>query len=45
LVLVKGSQNTLYLERVVELLLLDKRDREKLCRRGKYWDRVRQNAS
>lgn len=45
LVLVKGSQNTLFLERAVELLLSDKNDRERLCRRGKYWDRVRQKAN
>jgi len=42
LILVKGSQNTLFLERIVELLLADKKDKDKLCRRGKYWDKVRQ---
>ncbi len=41
IVLVKGSQNTLFLERIVEMLLLDPRDRSKLCRRGKFWDRIR----
>lgn len=45
LILVKGSQNTLFLERVVEMLLEDKNDREKLCRRGKYWDRLRQKSN
>ena len=43
-ILVKGSQNNLYLERVVEALLRDKSDTTKLCRRGKYWDKRRQQA-
>lgn len=41
LILVKGSQNRLLLERVVELLLEDKKDIEKLCRRGSFWDKQR----
>jgi UDP-N-acetylmuramoyl-tripeptide--D-alanyl-D-alanine ligase len=41
LILVKGSQNTLFLERVVEMLLKDKKDKLYLCRRGKYWDKRR----
>lgn len=41
LILVKGSQNTLFLERVVEKLLFNSKDSEKLARRGRYWDRVR----
>jgi len=41
MVLVKGSQNTLFLERAVELLLKDKKDIEKLCRRGDFWDKIR----
>lgn len=45
LVLVKGSQNTLFLERAVELLLMDKKDKDLLCRRGKYWDKIRQKAN
>ena len=40
-ILVKGSQNTLFLERVVEMLLADKKDTEKLTRRGEFWDRKR----
>ena len=39
--LVKGSQNKIYLERAVEVLLKDKKDIANLCRRGKYWDRRR----
>jgi UDP-N-acetylmuramyl pentapeptide synthase len=41
LVLVKGSQNTIFLETVVEELLADPADVNKLCRRGEYWDRGR----
>ena len=41
LILVKGSQNTLFLERAVEMLLEDKSDAKKLCRRGDFWDSVR----
>lgn len=40
-ILVKGSQNTIFLEIVVEALLSNKADKEKLCRRGKFWDRQR----
>jgi UDP-N-acetylmuramoyl-tripeptide--D-alanyl-D-alanine ligase len=45
LILVKGSQNTLYLERAVELLLANKEEKALLCRRGKYWDKIRQRAN
>ena len=41
LILVKGSQNTLFLERVVEMLLAHGEDIEKLCRRGDFWDKKR----
>lgn len=41
-ILVKGSQNTLFLERVVEMLLRDKSDIAKLCRRGVYWSKRRE---
>ena len=40
-ILVKGSQNTLFLERVVEMLLKDKTDASGLPRRGVYWDKIR----
>lgn len=43
-VFIKGSQNTLFLERAVELLLLDPTDKSKLCRRGVYWDKKRKNT-
>lgn len=44
LVLVKGSQNTLFLERAVEALLANKEDVNKLPRRGKYWDKTRRKS-
>ena len=44
MILVKGSQNTLFLERVVEMLLVNQNDRKKLCRRGDYWDRIREKT-
>lgn len=37
LILVKGSQNTLFLERAVEVLLKNKDDIKKLARRESYW--------
>jgi UDP-N-acetylmuramoyl-tripeptide--D-alanyl-D-alanine ligase len=40
-ILIKGSQNTLFLERVVEMLLAKTEDKEKLCRRGPVWDSKR----
>jgi UDP-N-acetylmuramoyl-tripeptide--D-alanyl-D-alanine ligase len=43
-VLVKGSQNEIFLERAVEAILKNKSDVQNLCRRGKYWDSVRRKA-
>jgi UDP-N-acetylmuramoyl-tripeptide--D-alanyl-D-alanine ligase len=40
-VLFKGSQNGIFLERAVEAVLAEKGDKKDLCRRGKYWDKVR----
>jgi UDP-N-acetylmuramoyl-tripeptide--D-alanyl-D-alanine ligase len=40
-ILVKGSQNTLFLERAVESILADHKDISQLCRRGPYWDKLR----
>lgn len=40
-ILVKGSQNTILLERAVESILADKNDVQNLARRGSYWDAVR----
>ena len=44
LILVKSSQNTLFLERVVEMLLKNSKDKEKLCRRGEFWDKKREQS-
>jgi UDP-N-acetylmuramoyl-tripeptide--D-alanyl-D-alanine ligase len=44
IILVKGSQNTLCLERVVELLLKNKNDIQSLCRRGSGWDKIRKRT-
>lgn len=43
-VLVKGSQNKIFLERSVEAILLNYQDKMSLCRRGIYWDLLRSNA-
>lgn len=44
IILVKGSQNTIFLERVIEEIMEDKTIADKiLCRRGKYWNRVRKS--
>lgn len=45
IILVKGSQNTIFLERVVEELMANRREADKLlCRRGKFWDQKRQEV-
>ncbi len=41
IILIKGSQNTLFLERAVEMLLQNKEDVKKLCRRGEFWEKIR----
>lgn len=43
-VLVKGSQNGVLLEMTVEKLLKNQADIDKLCRRGKYWDKIRSES-
>ncbi len=42
-ILVKGSQNTIFLEIVVAQLLAHPEDTQKLCRRGKFWDNERKD--
>lgn len=37
ILLVKGSQNTIFLEEAIKYLLKDKKDFIKLCRQDKYW--------
>jgi UDP-N-acetylmuramyl pentapeptide synthase len=44
-ILVKGSQNTLFLERVTEHLLADKEDADLLPRRGERWDAARASVA
>lgn len=44
IILVKGSQNMLYLERAVEALLENKEDKALLARRDSYWDKIRKIA-
>jgi len=42
-ILIKGSQNTLFLEIIVEALMENPQDADKLlCRRGKFWNKKRQ---
>lgn len=43
-ILVKGSQNLIYLERAVESILANQEDVARLCRRGAFWDRQRSLA-
>lgn len=40
-ILVKGSQNTIYLEELVKELLADKNDVPKLCRQSPYWLKIK----
>lgn len=40
-ILVKGSQNTIFLETVVKELLLDETDVHLLCRQSAYWQDIR----
>ncbi len=42
--LVKGSQNGIYLETTVEMVLKNKADADKLCRRGQFWNSQRLRA-
>lgn len=41
-ILVKGSQNTIMLEALVEKLLKNPEDKDKLCRRGEFWEKKRE---
>jgi len=42
-ILVKGSQNTIFLEELVKELLADNSDISKLCRQSPYWRQVKHN--
>ncbi len=41
-ILVKGSQNTIYLEELVKSLLKNKSDHKLLCRQSPYWQKIKQ---
>lgn len=41
LVLIKGSQNNIFTEVVVEALLVNKKDKKFLCRREQFWQKKR----
>ncbi len=40
-ILIKGSQNTIYLEEVVKSLLQDKSETKLLCRQSSHWQKVK----
>lgn len=42
IILFKGSQNTIFLEGAIEMVLANKSDVNKLCRRGKFWEKQRE---
>lgn len=41
IILVKGSQNEIFLEEAVKLLLENPNDSKHLCRQGKYWEKLK----
>lgn len=41
LILVKGSQNTIFLEEAIKYILADKEDTKKLCRQSAFWLEVK----
>jgi len=42
-ILVKGSQNTIFLEELVKEILKNKADNSKLCRQSRYWLNLKKN--
>lgn len=42
-ILVKGSQNNIYLEELVKLLLQNPSDADKICRQSPYWLKLKEN--
>jgi len=42
-ILVKGSQNTIYLEELVKSILENPSDSTKLCRQSRYWIKIKDN--
>ncbi len=45
IVLVKGSQNTIFLEEAIKPLLAHKEDMGKLCRQSDYWMKIKKSQS
>lgn len=43
-ILIKASQNTLFLERVTEMLLANKEDKKFLCRQSDMWQKIKKNT-
>lgn len=43
IILVKGSQNTIFLEEAIKYILADKKDEAKLCRQEEYWMKIKNN--
>lgn len=43
IVLVKGSQNTIFLEEAIKHILADKKDAKKLCRQTSFWLKLKKN--
>jgi|SRR3989344_4364279 len=41
IILVKGSQNTIFLEEAVKYILADNKDAVKLCRQEEYWMKIK----
>lgn len=42
-ILIKGSQNTIFLEEIVKSLLQNKSDESKICRQSEYWLKTKSN--
>ena len=42
IILAKGSQNTLFLEEAIKMLLLDKNDAKNLCRQDEFWMKIKE---
>jgi UDP-N-acetylmuramyl pentapeptide synthase len=42
-ILIKGSQNTIFLEEIVKELLKNPKDSKKICRQSPYWLKIKSN--
>jgi len=41
-ILIKGSQNTIYLEELIKTILADPKDSSKLCRQSNWWIKTKE---